>query len=292
MKSIRFVASSIILSTFVSTLPAQVTSQFRQVTVNAMARDAIFDEDDVIVDDDASSILDGLFDESLSVTAGTITGFTDANAIQLGTIVGNSFSVFSEVDTRSVEDGASSNQASSTFQIEFDLKLGGTIEIFQLELTANRAQINDNPQDDEFERSDDGTVAVMLNDLILGLNLIEESLVLERDDLGDDLSAPQKLELPAGSYRLTFAAQIDGDDAFNQVQGQPRGSNLTYCIAGEIIPDILGDVNCDGELNLLDVQPFVDLLATGSFSNKADTNRDGSVNLLDVQGFVELLAGA
>ena len=53
---------------------------------------------------------------------------------------------------------------------------------------------------------------------------------------------------------------------------------------------ILGDVNRDGAVNLLDVQPFVDLLSSGDFQAEADTNGDGAVNLLDVASFVELLS--
>ena len=54
---------------------------------------------------------------------------------------------------------------------------------------------------------------------------------------------------------------------------------------------LLGDVNCDGVVDLLDVQPFVDLLSTGEFSKKADINEDGEVNLLDVAPFVTILSG-
>lgn len=56
--------------------------------------------------------------------------------------------------------------------------------------------------------------------------------------------------------------------------------------------ELLGDVNCDGEINLLDVGPFVDLIPTGTFLDKADINRDGVVNLLDVAPFVDLLTGS
>ncbi len=55
--------------------------------------------------------------------------------------------------------------------------------------------------------------------------------------------------------------------------------------------DLLGDVNCDGFVNLLDVSPFVDLITSGGFSLKADINQDGAVNLLDVAPFVDLLTG-
>ena len=59
-----------------------------------------------------------------------------------------------------------------------------------------------------------------------------------------------------------------------------------------IAPDfLLGDVNCDGVVNLLDVAPFVEALTSGEFNEKADVNEDGVVNLLDVQPFVSLLAG-
>ena len=52
---------------------------------------------------------------------------------------------------------------------------------------------------------------------------------------------------------------------------------------------ILGDVNQDGVVNLLDVGPLVDLLTNGTFQLEADINSDGEVNLLDVGLFVELL---
>lgn len=50
-------------------------------------------------------------------------------------------------------------------------------------------------------------------------------------------------------------------------------------------------MNCDGTVNLLDVAPFVELVANGGFSVKADINSDGGVDLLDVGPFVALLSG-
>ena len=51
----------------------------------------------------------------------------------------------------------------------------------------------------------------------------------------------------------------------------------------------LGDVNCDGRIDLLDVDPFVEVMITGQFVDKADINLDGGVDLLDVNPFVGLL---
>ena len=75
--------------------------------------------------------------------------------------------------------------------------------------------------------------------------------------------------------------------------------NITYSLFGGndiglIAMDaalILGDVNGDGLVNLLDVEPFVDLISSGGFNAAADINMDGVVNLLDVGPFIELLSG-
>ena len=54
---------------------------------------------------------------------------------------------------------------------------------------------------------------------------------------------------------------------------------------------ILGDLNEDGEINLLDVGPFVDALLGNEYVLRADMNCDGQVNLLDVPIFIDVLTG-
>ena len=54
---------------------------------------------------------------------------------------------------------------------------------------------------------------------------------------------------------------------------------------------LLGDVNCDGAINLLDVTPFVAAISNQVFVDKADINQDGAVNLLDIGPFIDLLTG-
>ena len=54
---------------------------------------------------------------------------------------------------------------------------------------------------------------------------------------------------------------------------------------------LVGDVNLDGTVNLLDVQPFIDLLNNGTFQKEGDANGDGTVDLLDVEPFIGLLDG-
>lgn len=64
----------------------------------------------------------------------------------------------------------------------------------------------------------------------------------------------------------------------------------TIVVEGKQAP-LLGDVNCDGLVNLLDVDPFITLINRGGFSTKADMNEDGAVNLLDVVPFIDALGG-
>ena len=55
---------------------------------------------------------------------------------------------------------------------------------------------------------------------------------------------------------------------------------------------LIGDVNRDGNVDLLDVAPFVELLTNGDFQAEADINQDGVIDLLDVAPFVNLLTGS
>ena len=57
-------------------------------------------------------------------------------------------------------------------------------------------------------------------------------------------------------------------------------------------PFMLGDVNCDGAVNFLDINPFIALLAVGGFLDKADINRDGEVTFLDIGPFIALLSSS
>lgn len=52
----------------------------------------------------------------------------------------------------------------------------------------------------------------------------------------------------------------------------------------------LGDVNRDGSIDLLDVQPFIELLSSGEYVNEGDINQDNVINLLDVGPFVDALS--
>lgn len=76
--------------------------------------------------------------------------------------------------------------------------------------------------------------------------------------------------------KITYTAGADGMDV---------------ALNAEEASILLGDVNLDGIVSLLDVQPFVNLIATGGYQAEADINLDGFVDLLDVGPFVAILTG-
>lgn len=54
---------------------------------------------------------------------------------------------------------------------------------------------------------------------------------------------------------------------------------------------IVGDINCDGKVNIVDLAHLINILYTSSATNKAtmDINKDGSVDKRDIDALVELL---
>lgn len=83
-------------------------------------------------------------------------------------------------------------------------------------------------------------------------------------------------------------SQVGG---FDSVTGAGEGTPLPANGLAALTAVILGDVNLDGVVNLLDVSPFVDLITSGGYQIEADINKDGAVDLLDVAPFVNLLTG-
>ena len=56
-------------------------------------------------------------------------------------------------------------------------------------------------------------------------------------------------------------------------------------------PDLYGDLNGDGLLNVLDVVVMVNLVLTNDCPDGSDMNSDGSCNVLDVVILVNLILG-
>ena len=90
---------------------------------------------------------------------------------------------------------------------------------------------------------------------------------------------------PAGTVEvLFFLLNVDFAGGTNPIWFDDSTAALVSSTGCEV-----GDVNGDGNVDLLDVGPFVDAITGGTFSCEADINEDGNVDLLDVGPFVTLL---
>ena len=54
---------------------------------------------------------------------------------------------------------------------------------------------------------------------------------------------------------------------------------------------LLGDVNLDGEVNFLDIAPFIAVLSSNGSQAEADIDQNGMVEFLDIQPFINVLSG-
>ena len=112
-------------------------------------------------------------------------------------------------------------------------------------------------------------------------------------DNGYDLEADAFLlgivEIQVAQEGCVFVNTSVGDGGIS-IEGVPIDPSFGSVLIRSNCDTILGDVNRDGIVNLLDVQPFLDTVVS-QFSPEADVNLDLSNDLLDVAPFVELLTG-
>lgn len=100
----------------------------------------------------------------------------------------------------------------------------------------------------------------------------------------DDL----RLNITGSNTAVSDRTGLDVDEA---IQFTKNGNgDFSVTITNESTAQFLGDANRDGNVNLLDVDDFVDALSNGTFDRIIDMNGDGAFNLLDVTGFVDALS--
>lgn len=68
-------------------------------------------------------------------------------------------------------------------------------------------------------------------------------------------------------------------------------SNVTITKSSADTSVVLGDANCDGIVNFLDIAPFIGFLSSGEFKAQADVNGSGTVDFLDIAPFIAILSG-
>lgn len=93
----------------------------------------------------------------------------------------------------------------------------------------------------------------------------------------------------AGDYSVSLSAA--GQNSISSL----NNTNQTFTSSAGVLtldagPLVLGDVNCDGAVDFLDIGPFIALLSSGGFLDKADINQSGAVDFLDIGPFIALLS--
>ena len=101
-----------------------------------------------------------------------------------------------------------------------------------------------------------------------------------------------------GAFRLSF---FETRDELPDGNGIPTHTsavhldNFAIMVVEPATGPEHGDVNLDGDVNFLDIAPFINVLAAGGSSaeeSQADCNGDGGVSFLDISPFIQALAGA
>jgi hypothetical protein len=113
--------------------------------------------------------------------------------------------------------------------------------------------------------------------------------------VSDRLAMPRYLT-PGESVSLFVRVRPDQEGPLNDTlrirSTDPMRPAQEVVLTALGVDHLLGDLNLDGTVNGLDVQPFVDVVINGPYNAAADMNQDGAVNGLDVNPFVTAVVGA
>ena len=89
--------------------------------------------------------------------------------------------------------------------------------------------------------------------------------------------------LPSGSNTITIILDTE-------LRREAAVVAIDNLVLTGVPPFVLGDCNLDGAVTFLDINPFIQILATDGFLEQADCNQDGAVNFLDIAFFIAILA--
>ncbi len=122
-----------------------------------------------------------------------------------------------------------------------------------------------------------------------GFSSGNDSLTFTRTDGANNLLTVGLGRLAQDEILLTAGTQI-------RITANPAlGGGVLLESIGVALPDdsltvLLGDVDRNGVVGFLDINPFIVLLSGGGYQLEADVNQDGVVNFLDISPFILELA--
>ena len=88
-------------------------------------------------------------------------------------------------------------------------------------------------------------------------------------------------------YYITYNSPTVGESYSFKIPGM----ELVYANMPQDEPDpLVGDVNCDGEVNIADVNAIISIILSGtSWVATADINADGEINIADINAVIDLI---
>ena len=134
-------------------------------------------------------------------------------------------------------------------------------------------------------------LAVNSQDNILAVARTDKSPL---DDVFEPCAGILQFDNQATGFSFSWVHEIEDTSGYG-LHIDSTTKDILACgreVGGDIFVarfGLLGDVNCDGSVDLLDTSFFIDKTLTGTFCPKADINCDGAVNLVDVAPFVQLV---
>jgi hypothetical protein len=124
-----------------------------------------------------------------------------------------------------------------------------------------------------------------------GSNGPSDVFVSKRLSLDALFGAKENLGEPINTRRSDTVVRIAADHSLYYTRDWISGQHglRIWRVEADLVD--MGDVNLDGEVNGLDVDPFVGLVTGGDYQAEGDMNEDGVVNGLDVDPFVAAVVG-
>ncbi|MEO1529549.1 MAG: hypothetical protein AAFX06_29345 [Planctomycetota bacterium] len=212
-------------------------NQTRRVDVFATARDAIFDEDQVLFEERESTRASGVFDDTVQGSASTITGDSNVFASQTSVIDDSDGSIWAEGNAISTvaEDGDASTDAESTFRLRFDLANPGQVVFSEILLQVSQPVVIGDPRGTE--RASEAFAFLRIFNQDTGVRVFNRTLRLNNAGDPDFIYEQAVVNLPAGRYRLLIRARAFGDNDNNMFQGEPHGARADFSIEAQITED-------------------------------------------------------
>ena len=85
-----------------------------------------------------------------------------------------------------------------------------------------------------------------------------------------------------------WSTNLVGAVAYNQEQVDGTMANP---VTGYFTMYLRGDVNGDGEVDVLDITALIDVIMNDGVNPRADVNEDGEINVLDITALIDIIMG-